>query len=238
MCAKTLKNPVEMPDRTMVNVRISELCGSFRKFVDYYDLHTPFRIPGQLEYHRRTIERRRLLGSVRSAVQDKEFVELLWKTLDKWGMNSRSARLVSVNELWDNLKENANTLTSVEDLRIDDISLDKARVVDEIWEIIQKVHVTPSENKVVSGTKTMHHLFPDLVPPMDRQYTRVFFGWRRQEFQYNPRDAFNDMYLKYVEIALSTNPVQFVGNGWQTSRTKILDNAMVAYCLVHDLRPD
>jgi len=229
---------VKMPDKATVTEQISELCGSFREFVEYYDLHTPFRIPGQLEYHRRTIERRRLLGSVRAAVQDREFVEFLWKTLDKWGMNSRSARLVSVNELWDSLKQNVNTFESLERFRIDDVSLDKTRTADQIWDIIQRVHVTPSANKVVSGTKTMHHLFPDLIPPMDRQYSRVFFGWQRQEFQYNPRDAFIDIYLKFIEIALSTNPTQFEGKGWRTSRTKILDNAIVAYCLVHDLKPD
>jgi hypothetical protein len=29
----------------------------------------------------------------------------------------------------------------------------------------------------VPGTKALHHLLPDLVPPMDRAWTGAFFHW-------------------------------------------------------------
>lgn len=34
----------------------------------------------------------------------------------------------------------------------------------------------------MAGSKTLHHLLPDLVPPIDREYTRPFFGLHNPEF--------------------------------------------------------
>ena len=76
----------------------------------------------------------------------------------------------------------------------------------------------------------LHHLLPDLVPPMDREYTRMFFQWYGQQFQNNPDKAFFDMYIRCLRIARRTNPDQYIGEGWRTSKTKILDNGIVAYC--------
>jgi hypothetical protein len=34
----------------------------------------------------------------------------------------------------------------------------------------------------MAGSKALDHLLPDLVPPMDREYTRPFFGLHNPEF--------------------------------------------------------
>ncbi len=31
--------------------------------------------------------------------------------------------------------------------------------------------------------------------------------------------------------------VIFVGDGWRTSRTKVLDNAVIGYCKIHKITP-
>jgi hypothetical protein len=222
--------------RETVQSREKELVDNFSTYVSYYDRHLPFTAHGQLEYHRWTIDRRRELGSVRAAVLDEEFVKGLWRTLDAWGMNSRAARLLPSDGLSTNLRKNLSTLEALEVYHIDDTMLGDEEKVNRIWNVISEIQVTESENRVVSGTKMLHHLLPDLVPPMDRQYTRKFFQWYTPQFQDNPREVFLDMYVRFSRIARRTNPAQYVGEGWRTSKTKVLDNAVVAYCLMRKIR--
>jgi len=43
--------------------------------------------------------------------------------------------------------------------------------------LVSGLAVVDNKARIVAGTKTLHHLLPDLVPPMDRAWTGAFFGW-------------------------------------------------------------
>ncbi len=88
----------------------------------------------------------------------------------------------------------------------------------------------------MAGTKALHHLLPELVVPMDRVYTRTFFRWYMPQFQSDQRRVFEDAFGHFAAIARATDPERLVGPGWRTSRTKILDNAVVGFCLAEALR--
>jgi hypothetical protein len=77
-----------------------------------------------------------------------------------------------------------------------------------------------------------------LVFPVDREYTQTFFGWHNPEFQNNPRDCFVLIFSSLAELAKGVNLSQFGGKGWRSSPAKILDNAIVGYCVKHGLRPE
>jgi hypothetical protein len=62
---------------------------------------------------------------------------------------------------------------------------------------------------------------------MDREYTQTFFGWHNPQFQYGQRTCFAEAFGAFVQIARSVNPSQYVNTGWNSSRTKVLDNALV-----------
>jgi hypothetical protein len=96
----------------------------------------------------------------------------------------------------------------------------------------------PVRNRLVSGAKALHHVLPKLVFPIDREYTQTFFGLSTQEFQYNPRDSFTLMFLSLANLAAKVNPAQYVADRWFSSPAKILDNAVVGYCLKHGLRSE
>jgi hypothetical protein len=101
-----------------------------------------------------------------------------------------------------------------------------------LWTVINTLGVVDNDAKLVAGTKTLHHLLPDLVPPMDREWTGRFFGLHGPEWQgASQRRTFLKLYRTFVDVARQTAPQRFVtGHGWRTSRTKILDNAMISYC--------
>jgi hypothetical protein len=60
-------------------------------------------------------------------------------------------------------------------------------------------------------------------------YTQEFFGFHSPEFQYGQRQVFEEIWARYVEIASAVNPARYVGPGWRTSRSKVIDNAIVAF---------
>jgi hypothetical protein len=153
-------------------------------------------------------------------------------------MTIRAAELLPVTEFSANLKAGLPLLEGLEAHHIDDTILGYEKKAECIWDAISKIRVAKAKNPIVSGTKTLHHILPDLVPPMDRNYTRVFFHWYSPQFQCEAHKVFMDMYTRISRIALKTNPVQYVGDGWRTSKTKVIDNAIVAYCVKKKIKLD
>lgn len=61
-------------------------------------------------------------------------------------------------------------------LRITELTDSQAtEVAARAWRIIERLQVSTSGAQIVAGTKFIHHLLPDLIPPIDRQYTVSFF---------------------------------------------------------------
>jgi hypothetical protein len=47
------------------------------------------------------------------------------------------------------------------------------------------------------------------------------------QFQYGEHGCFHETFLAFVTVAREVNPRQYVGGGWNTSLTKVIDNALV-----------
>lgn len=106
-----------------------------------------------------------------------------------------------------------------------------------MWSIIGSLGVVENRSLIVPGTKTMHHLLPDLVPPMDRAWTGAFFLWSAAAPQYAQATTFERTFTSFSHMAVAAQPRQYVGEGWRTSRTKILDNAVIGYCKISKIGP-
>jgi hypothetical protein len=102
--------------------------------------------------------------------------------------------------------------------------------------LVQELGVVDNQARIVAGTKTLHHLIPDLVPPMDRAWTGAFFGWRLLDPQNRQTEIFSKALAGLYGVAVAARPSRLVGAGWRTSLTKILDNAVIGYCQLHGIR--
>jgi hypothetical protein len=102
--------------------------------------------------------------------------------------------------------------------------------VDRLWRFIASAEIVDNRAKVVAGTKTLHHILPDLAPPMDREWTGHFFEWSLNDLQNRQRQIFDDGFRAFVEMAREVQPFRYVGEGWRTSATKLLDNGSSATC--------
>lgn len=223
------------PGRTEVRRRLDSLIDGFDQCVETYDRSVPFTRSGQYEFHRRTIDRRTTVGSVEAAVQDEQFLELLYETLKCWGIGKRASRLVPFTEFRSTLESHMAQLAELEPLAIESLTTSDQSTITAIDFLISDLHVVDNLARIVAGTKTLHHLLPNLVPPMDRAWTGAFFGWSTLDPQNNQTVIFREAFSAFVEIAGVTHPSRFVGAGWRTSSTKVLDNALIGYGKLHGL---
>jgi hypothetical protein len=49
------------------------------------------------------------------------------------------------------------------------------QAAETAWQVIAAIKVSTSRTQIVAGSKRLHHLLPDLILPIDRQYTFSFF---------------------------------------------------------------
>jgi hypothetical protein len=221
-----------------VTSRLGGLIAEFPACVYAYDRLVPFRRVGQYEAHRVTIETRRHWHDVRDALDDDRFLWLLRETLQRWGIGRRASRLAPLGEFRERLRAQAGPISALDGVRIDDPALDVPAVAQQVWEVIENLRIVSNLSVIVPGTKTLHHLLPDLVPPMDRAWTGAFFLWSAAAPQYAQATTFTRTFTRFAQVAQAVRPAEFVGDGWRTSRTKVLDNAVIGYCKIHGIEPN
>lgn len=210
---------------------VQSLIKNFPFFLKYYTDHCPFTKPGQFEYHRDTIQRRLDLGSAKAALEDEDYLNSLYRTLRAWGIGSRGSKLKPFDSFVSALNEISLEICSLDGLRLDQKGLKIISVTKKIWNILDNMQIVNNIATLVPCSKTLHHILPDLIVPMDREYTQVFFGWQNPQFQYGQVTCFYEAFNAFLLISREASPDQYMGNKWNTSLTKVIDNAIVGLIL-------
>ena len=164
----------------LIGERTGKLCGAFGHYVRVYDERVPFT-GEQLAAHRECIRLRWEDGSVHAAVGDERFIQALQRTLRAWGIGVRASRLVPADDFVAALHAALPQLEDLEPRTIDGEL--PADIADRLWFLISSLGIVKNSAKIVAGTKTLHHLLPDLVVPMDRAWTGTFFRFHLPEWQ-------------------------------------------------------
>jgi hypothetical protein len=207
--------------------RVADLIQGFPRYVGVFEKSPAFTRIGQLEYHLETIQMRRKHGSAVTAVADDTFLSSLYQTLNAWGIGRRASRLLPEVEFVSAVRARIEDIAELEREVLDAPSLNAERVCDRLWALIEELGITQNNTPIVSCTKALHHILPDLVVPIDRGYTQRFFRWQNPQFQYDQAGAFRFAFHAFVNVARNADPRQYVGAGWNSSLTKVIDNAIV-----------
>jgi hypothetical protein len=158
--------------------RIQTLTSTFAECVAVFEASQAFPGPS-LYFHLRAIERRREHLTVSSLLEDNLFLEYVYAVLPAWGMHRmgrQAAKVGDFAQIATALRETAPTLQKLWPLRITMLTAQAARDAAPLaWDVIAHVKVSTSQTQIVAGSKFLHHVLPDLVPPIDRQYTFNFF---------------------------------------------------------------
>lgn len=100
-----------------------------------------------------------------------------------------------------------------------------------VWDVIARIKVSTSRTQIVAGSKFLHHVLPDLVPPIDRQYTFNFFTG--QKMVPSDRAAFQDWFPRLADIGgRCREPIRdaIARRGFMaTGEAKVIDNAIMGF---------
>jgi hypothetical protein len=157
-----------MPDNISKYPFVNKLAANFTFYLKYYADHCPFTKFGQLEYHLETIRRRLELGSARAALEDEAYLRNLYRTLKAWGIGSRGSKLRPFKEFVSALVADARQLSELDGLELDRHGLEIDLVARQAWELIRKMDIVGNQAKLVPVSKTLHHLLPDVITPIDK----------------------------------------------------------------------
>lgn len=158
------KSPAGRKDKYEEKVR--EILANSEKYHDAYYKAETFRGPS-LYFHRRAFATRHPPVSF-------THLEYVYATLASWGMH-RMGRGGSKMQSFDTFSQSVEPLN---DRIAEAQSFDFHEMDDIKWavlkEIFQGVKVMASGTSLVGNSKVMHHMLPNVIPPIDREYTLWF----------------------------------------------------------------
>ncbi len=220
-----------------IQQRIKDLESRFLKYLEAFLKSDRFSGPS-LYFHQKTIERRRNMGSAVEAINDDPFFDYLYATLSSWGMHrmgSTATKLADLQTIKESTRALQGHIENLQHLNLSKLRYDETGgVANEIWTIIEHLKVSESSARIVANTKLLHHILPDLVPPIDRMYTYRFFYDTKNITKKREEADFLEMFKYFCLIAHDkAQMLKRTSEGsWNTSETKVLDNAIIGYGLL------
>jgi hypothetical protein len=180
-------------------------------------------------------------------------LEMLYATLTAWGMHRMGdaertkAKLAEWGEFRDSLLRGGTLLGPALTARMrGSTEHEYAEAISALWPCYRVLHLSVSEATVVANSKALFHLLPELVPPIDRQYTVRFFGqkpedWRDGKGKFRPVtlpqrledqfELFRNICVKVKHLADGVVAANLDNEQRQHGLTapKAIDNAIVNY---------
>jgi hypothetical protein len=161
------------------------------------------------------------------------FIDLTYTTLIAWNMNQRGAKLSEYNEFKSSIKNNIRKLKELEVLSIEKNCMNDF-VINKLRDLFNKLYLVKKDKpKLVTYSKTLHFLLPNLLMPIDRKYTLQFFYKntdipKENEIQFK---MYCDIFMQFQNLAMSYDFNKFKDDNWNSSIPKIIDNLIIAYIL-------
>lgn len=205
---------------TSLDKKINGLAEEIPELIRNFD----YRKGPSLYFYKRTMDLRRSMRLNELFDQPDRFVELIYATLVAWDMDSREAKMKYFDEFKSSILENKERFIQLSSYRLESLSgMTLGEVRMRLGQIYDDLHVMLSSAKLVSNSKVMHFILPDLVMPMDRKHTLTYFFGNTNES--------NGLFLKIFgfshEIAKKTDLRQFLDGEWNLSVPKVIDNAII-----------
>jgi len=215
--------------------RVESLIEHFDEYVGVFNQRNLFTGPS-VYFHSKTLEILRKYSKPSEVLVDDLFFDYLYATLTAWGLHrmgpglAKLAELEDIKESFRKLKGQISKLQCVEITSIHDSNI--TPVTSDLWEVLASTRVSISKTKIVANSKALHHILPDLMPPIDREYTLRFF-YNHTTLNQGDEVAFKEIYPYFHKIASACRDkiMSHIGFGMNTSQTKVIDNAIVGFVL-------
>lgn len=175
--------------------------------------------------------------SVQEKLDSFRFYEYLYATLASWGMHrmgDTATKLQNFSEFKSQILSQRDRLAELEGFKIWSLTkpdLDTAQGLLVL--VLDSMVISKSSAHLVANTKVIHHILPNLVPPVDRRYTLAYFGINQMlPSQKRAGPIFARLFPAFVQVSSQVAPyihgkVDRRMENWHTSFTKVIDNAII-----------
>ncbi len=217
--------------------RIEPLLANFEACLQGFETYSAF-VEHPAASHHRTLRFVRQAPRPTAVLDVPEWLESLRVTLRDWNMDMRGAQLLEMTAIQESFNALRPELEALETARLETIEPYYAVITERrLWSVIDRLRIGRQGTRLVVNTKALHHLLPDLVPPMDRTYTFWFFHDFPDVINFRAeRTVFSEVWPLFVRIARETASIapRYLGQSMHTSVPKIIDNAIIGYRHLHD----
>ena len=148
-------------------------------------------------------------------------------------MGKQAAKVGDFDVMVESFRSAAPAIEGLWDLHISRVpEREVGDVAAAIWSVLGALRVSTSATRIVAGSKALHHVLPDLVPPIDRQYTFQFFTGQKAVTTGDER-AFLEWFPYLAEIgrraATEIRDALDRGGIMATGAAKVIDNAIIGF---------
>jgi hypothetical protein len=196
---------------------------------------------------------RECLRAGEQAFASERQIEMLYATLTAWGMHRMGdvdrtkTKLTAWDQFRKSLEQSAGMLRPFRGMKMTGMTeREYTDAVAGLREAYETLRLSESGATIVANAKALYHLLPDLIPPIDRQYTVRFFKqpsekWLNAKRKFRPvmlpagTDAqfrlFQEICLKVKRLADRVDGALFDREFGEHNVTapKAIDNAIVNY---------
>ena len=193
------------------------------------------------------------INQQRNDFMSERHIEMIYATLASWGMHrmgdpdETKTKMTEFSAFKQSLITQRVALTSFRSVKMEDCSVNEySTYIDGLKPIYMSFAVSISESTLVAHSKTLAHLLPDFVPPIDRQYTVRFFTQDNKNFftqsgKYklvNLPTGIERQFSAFKEYCVRIKQMfdqcdrhlfQLNPNTFNTSYPKIMDNVIMAF---------
>lgn len=140
----------------------------FGGYLNFYVQSTP--VDFGYQQYLATVALRKQFGSTASAISSDEFVESMHATLRGFFRLVRAVKMLPPDLFKAEIRRHTTSISAFDGMTID---AETGEAHDDLWRLVSTLKVAECKSRVVSGSKTLHLLLPDLVVPIEHRCVSV-----------------------------------------------------------------
>lgn len=189
----------------------------------------PDQLNSKDEQYLATIKLRRTFTTVVDAIAHDEFLQDLHTTLLGYFGLARRTKLLPLDSFRGELRKHERSIASFDGRKL---ATEPDTTCADLWKLIEQLTTAECKRRLVSGTKTLHLLLPDLVVPVDGRYTGAFLFRYGTDFDAGDAEqkTFRIAFAAFQTIAKAVAPETYVGtHPMHATATKVIDNGVMGF---------
>ena len=172
----------------------------------------------------------RILRFPRKDINSDEFIKLVYDMLIVFKMNSRGAKLLAFADFKKTIIKQADIIQSLAKYKLEKVKATDDTFTAMIDSLFGNLRLMQTKSSLVTFSKTMHFLLPDLFMPVDRWYTLRFFY---ESTPVNEKACFLQVFEQLRQFAHEHHETLKAQvdktSRWNRNIPKVIDNIIIAY---------